>query len=47
LVLERDANGNPQIENPDAPYELQRYKTRFIRNTIGTIIPSVGVVVES
>ncbi len=46
LVLDRDANGNPQIENPEAPLEQQRYKTKFIENTIGSLIPSIGVVVE-
>lgn len=46
LVLDRDANGNPQIENPLDPVELQRYKTKFIENKIGTVIPSIGVVVE-
>jgi hypothetical protein len=46
LVLDRDANGNPQIENPNEPIELQRYKTKFIENNIGTLIPSLGVVVE-
>ncbi len=46
LVLYRDANGNPQIENPTEPLELQRYKTKFIENKIGTLIPSLGVVVE-
>jgi hypothetical protein len=46
LVLDRDANGNPQIENPEAPLEQQRYKTKFIENTIGSLIPSLGVVVE-
>jgi hypothetical protein len=46
LVLDRDTDGNTQIENTTAPVEQQRYKTKFIENTIGTIIPSVGVVVE-
>ena len=46
LVLDRDANGNPQIENPEAPIEQQRYKTKFIENTVGSLIPSIGVVVE-
>jgi hypothetical protein len=46
LVLDRDANGNPQIENPTDPLELQRYKTKFIDNVVGTLIPSLGVVVE-
>jgi hypothetical protein len=46
LVLDRDVNGNPQIENPSDPLELQRYKTKFIDNVVGTLIPSLGVVVE-
>jgi hypothetical protein len=46
LVLDRDENGNVQIENPNDPVEQQRYKTKFIENNIGTIIPSIGIVVE-
>ncbi len=46
IVLNRDDNGNAQIENPDAPLTEQRYKTKFLGNEIGQLIPSVGVVVE-
>jgi hypothetical protein len=46
LILDYDANGNAQIINPEAPLEQQRYKTKFIENPIGQLIPSVGVVVE-
>jgi len=46
LALDYDDNGNAQIINPEAPVEEQRYKTKFIENPIGQLIPSVGVVVE-
>lgn len=46
LVLDKDAGGNAQIENPQAPVEQQRYKTKFIESPNGQLIPSVGVVVE-
>lgn len=46
LVLDRDENGNAQIINPDDPIEQQRYKTKYISNEIGQLLPTVGVVVE-
>lgn len=46
VVLDRDANGNAQIENPNEPAELQRYKLKTIDNIVGQLIPSLGVVVE-
>ncbi len=46
LVLDRDVNGTGQIVNPDDPVELQRYKTKYIENESGTILPSLGIVVE-
>ncbi len=46
LVLERDADGNSQIENPTAPINEQRYRTKFIDNPLSQLIPSVGVVIE-
>ena len=46
LILDRDTNGNAQIENPLDPAEQQRYKTKFIESPNGQLIPSVGVVVE-
>ena len=40
LTVERDAEGKP-IVNPDNP---AFYKTKFIPNPTGQILPSIGVV---
>ncbi len=44
LLLDRDAQGNPIIENSAA--NIPSYRTRFIQNTAGTVIPSIGVIIE-
>jgi outer membrane receptor protein involved in Fe transport len=41
-----DANGNPDIINPNAPYEDQLYQLRQLDNVSGTILPSIGIIVE-
>lgn len=46
LTLNRDANGNPVILNPTAPAEQQRYDTKFLENSNGTRIPSLGIIVQ-
>lgn len=46
LILKEDQNGNPIILNPEAPYNQQRYDLKTIRTTSGTVIPTVGVIVE-
>lgn len=46
LTLERDANGNPIILNPGDPADQQRYATRFLENGNGTLIPSLGIIVQ-
>ncbi len=46
LVRERDAEGNPVIENPEDPLELQRYRMNILRTTAGTVLPTVGVIIE-
>ncbi len=38
----RDGNGNP-VEDPNDP---SRYKTCEIENTNGTLLPSIGIMVE-
>ena len=42
LDVVRDGNGNP-IEDPDRP---DSYLTREIENTAGTILPSIGLMIE-
>jgi outer membrane receptor for ferrienterochelin and colicin len=42
LNVYRDANGNP-ITNPNNP---SSYKTYFIQNTNGTVLPSIGMQME-
>ena len=52
LILDRplDDNGTPigdgQIVNPDAPYPQQRYRLKEIDASTGTVIPSIGVMIE-
>ncbi|MEX0813674.1 MAG: TonB-dependent receptor [Chitinophagales bacterium] len=41
-----DENDNPIVENPDAPVQQQRYSTRFLENEVGSILPTIGVIVE-
>ncbi|MDA9563929.1 TonB-dependent receptor [Flavobacteriales bacterium] len=42
IDVERDANKNP-IVNPDNPLE---YKTYFVNNSAGTLLPSIGLMIE-
>lgn len=46
LFPELDENEEPIIENPEAPVIEQKYSTRFIKNEVGSILPTVGVIVE-
>jgi hypothetical protein len=41
-----DASGNPNIINPNAPYDQQLYELRQIGIGSGTILPSIGIIVE-
>lgn len=42
LVQERDANGNPVID----PEDPTRYKLKYLKNESGTVLPSLGIIVE-
>ena len=42
----RDENGQPVVENPGDPVEQQRYELKEIENTSGTILPTLGVIVD-
>jgi hypothetical protein len=41
-----DVNGNPVIVNPGVPYDQQLYQLRPISSETGTILPSIGIIVE-
>ena len=46
LIQELDDNGNPIIENPGDPAEMQRYQMKEIEAQAGTILPTIGVIIE-
>ncbi|MFN7116261.1 MAG: TonB-dependent receptor [Saprospiraceae bacterium] len=52
LILDRplDENnrpiGNGTIINPDAPREQQRYQLKTINDAQGTLLPSIGIMIE-
>ena len=46
LVVNRDSEGEPLIENPEAPLPEQRYDMREVESEAGTILPTVGVIIE-
>lgn len=46
LALQTDANGQPIILNPGAPENEQRYATKFLDNETGTVIPSIGIIIQ-
>lgn len=52
LILDRplDENNRPigsgVVLNPDAPFEQQRYKLKALNDAQGTIIPSIGVMID-
>jgi hypothetical protein len=41
-----DPDGNPIIQNPDDPYTDQRYSLKLIKTETGTILPTLGIIVE-
>ncbi len=46
LVQELDAAGNPIIVNPADPPELQRYQMKELKSTAGTVLPTIGIIIE-
>jgi hypothetical protein len=52
LVLDRplDENlkpiGGPEIVNPSAPLEQQRYKLKTINDATGTVLPTLGIIIS-
>ena len=46
LIQDLDAEGNPVIINPEASPELQRYKMKELQSAAGTVLPTIGVIIE-
>ena len=46
IYQNEDADGNPIIQNPDDPYVDQLYSLRLIKTETGTILPTIGIIVE-
>lgn len=46
LVQVVDAGGNPIIKNPTAAIEDQQYELKELKNSAGTVLPTIGIIVE-
>lgn len=46
LYQQEDAEGNPVILNPEDPYQQQLYSLKLVKSEAGTILPTVGIIVE-
>ena len=46
LVQELDTEGNPIIENPADPIEEQRYRLKELESVGGTVLPTIGIIIE-
>lgn len=46
LIQELDTQGNPIIENPSDPIELQRYRMKELESVAGTVVPTIGIIIE-
>lgn len=46
LIRELDDQGNPIILNPDAPPAEQQYQLEELQTTSGTVLPTIGIMVE-
>ena len=46
LIQVLDEAGNPIIENPGDPLSEQRYRLKQLKNTSGTLLPSIGLILE-
>lgn len=46
LIQVLDEGGNPVIENPGALMAEQRYRLKELKNTSGTLLPSIGLILE-
>ncbi len=46
IVRKRDENGKPVIQNPAAPVEQQKYVLERIETSSGTVLPTIGIMIE-
>ena len=46
VLFNRDENGVPVIVNPEAPIEEQRYQLRYLESRSGTVLPTLGIMIE-
>lgn len=46
VLLDKDADGNPIILNPNDPIEQHQYKLNSITSESGTVLPTIGIIVE-
>jgi len=46
LYRVEDDNANPVILNPADPYQDQRYDLKLVTSETGTVLPTVGIIVE-
>ncbi|WP_010528474.1 TonB-dependent receptor [Thermophagus xiamenensis] len=46
LIQVTDENGNPVIQNPEAPEAEQRYELKELVTSSGTVLPTIGVILE-
>jgi len=46
IIPETDSSGDRIIVNPDAPKSEQRYKLERIDNTTGTVLPTIGIILD-
>lgn len=45
-IQDTDENGAAMIENPNAPLAEQRYKMKYINQSSGTVLPTLGIMIE-
>jgi hypothetical protein len=46
LFRSEDENGNPVIVNPGDPYVYQLYELKQVQAETGTILPTIGIIIE-
>ncbi|OQA01801.1 MAG: hypothetical protein BWY70_00254 [Bacteroidetes bacterium ADurb.Bin408] len=46
LLLDTDGNGSPVIINPSDPPASQKYKLKQLAGETGTVLPTIGIMVE-
>jgi hypothetical protein len=46
LYRVEDDNGNPVVTNPADPYDQQLYQLKLVQPETGTVLPTIGIIVE-